>query len=403
MRARVLAMLPGPARKILGRSKRAVTEGGKTLAANVDRKRREAALPPTPEVPESEVRLFVGPANFAGQGTTWARAAERHLAGVKAKNMQYAGGAYRFPADIEVERELLDDRVWQDRQVEYLTSGNYTHVLIEAGRPVFGTRFARNAVGDVKTLKEAGVNVGLVAHGSDVRLPSRHAETHQWSPFHERDDFFVRLEAQAKREGLLFNTFDGPTFVSTPDLLVDVPGAKWLPVVIEPDRWANDEPVLERERPIVLHAPTNPRFKGTEYVEAAMQPLHDKGLIEYRRLTDIPSEEMPAAMAGADIVLEQFVLGPYSVTACEAMAAGRVVVVNVDEDVRKHVSTVTGRDLPIVHADPTTIGEVVEQIVADREAARAVAARGPEYVRAVHDGTMSSAVLGTWLTPGASQ
>jgi hypothetical protein len=340
----------------------------------------------------------VGPANFAGQGTAWARAAERRLDGVGARTMSVSGGAYRFPVDLEVPHALLENPYWQDRQIRYLT-GRFSHVLIEAGRPVFGVRCGKSCAGELQLLQDAGVSIALVAHGSDVRLPSRHAETHEWSPFHERDQFFLRLEAQARREGQLFNTFAGATFVSTPDLLVDVPGATWLPVVIDPDRWRTDRTPLERPRPVVLHAPTNPRFKGTPYVDAAMLPLHQSGLIEYRKVTDVPSERMPAVVGDADIVLEQFVLGPYSVTSCEAMAAGRVVVAAVDPGVREHVHAATGRDLPIVHADPKTLGRAVEELVAERDSARELAARGPGYVRAVHDGTMSAAVLGTWLTP----
>lgn len=371
----------------------------KLAKARKDLKNRRA-MPKLPKLPKTPVRLFVGPANFAGQGTLWARAAERHLDGVAARNMSVLGGAYRFPVDMGVPATLLADANWQSRQVDYLTN-RFSHVLIEAGRPVFGSRYGKNALNDVKVLQDAGVNVALVAHGSDVRQPSKHAETHKWSPFHEQDDFFVRLEASAKREGVLFNNFAGPTFVSTPDLLDYVPGATWLPVVIDPDRWKSTHVPLERERPIVLHAPTNPRFKGTSYIDAAMQPLHDRGLIEYRKVTDAPSEQMPGIIGNADIVLEQFVLGPYSVTSCEAMAAGRVVLAAVDPGVIEHAKKATGRDLPIVHADPDTLGSVMEQLLADRDSAREIAARGPEYVRAVHDGTMSAAVLGKWLIPGS--
>jgi hypothetical protein len=379
-----------------------VAERGRSAAEQAKRSaeelRQRRALPAQPRPPRTSVRLFVGPANFAGQGTTWARAAERHLVGVGARNMSVSGGAYRFPVDMEVPRDLLENPYWQDRQIHYLTS-RFSHVLIEAGRPVLGARYGKNCAGEIKVLRDAGVSIALAAHGSDVRLPSRHAETHEWSPFHEHDQFYVRLEAQARREGQLFNTFEGHTFVSTPDLLVDVPGAKWLPVVIEPDRWHADRAPLERPRPVVVHAPTNPRFKGTSYVDAAMRPLHQSGLIEYRKVTDVPSEQMPAVIGDADIVLEQFVLGPYSVTSCEAMAAGRVVVAAVDRGVREHVKEATGRDLPIVHADPKTLARVVEELVADSDSAQELAARGPAYVRAVHDGTMSAAVLGTWLTP----
>ena len=42
--------------------------------------------------------------------------------------------------------------------------------------------------------------------------------------------------------------------VSTPDLLLDLPGAVWLPVVVDTELWRPGPPVLEREVPVVLHA-----------------------------------------------------------------------------------------------------------------------------------------------------
>jgi hypothetical protein len=62
--------------------------------------------------------------------------------------MSVAGGAYHFPVDMEVPRELLENPYWQDRQIRYLTS-RFSHVLIEAGRPVFGVRYGKNCAGEI--------------------------------------------------------------------------------------------------------------------------------------------------------------------------------------------------------------------------------------------------------------
>lgn len=388
VRSRVLSSLPEPAADALRRAR--------AVARRTTGWWRRPAMPVLPRRSEAPTRLFVGPANFAGQGSAWARSAADHLEGVGARTMAVVGGAYQFPVDIPLSREAYRNVYCQDRLRRYLTS-SFTHVLFEAGRPIMGTRYGATSGGDVRVLREAGLSTALVAHGSDVRLPSRHVQRHQWSPFAEQDDLVVRLEAQASRMGQLFNEFDGRTFVSTPDLLADVPRATWLPVVVEVDRWATDHPVLERSRPVVLHPPSNPRFKGTEYVDKAMGELEGRGLIEYRRVTGVSPEAMPALMADADIVLEQFVLGPYSVTSCEAMAAGRVVVANVDDDVRAHVLDTTGHELPVINADPDSLTDVVTKIIEDRSVGHEAAAAGVEFVRAVHDGRRSAEALRPWL------
>lgn len=353
-------------------------------------------LPPFPPVPATEVRLITGPANFAGQAWAWGRAAERELPDAGIVVFQLTRENLRFPADYEVPRPVYAHPYWQRLQQDYVTR-HFSHVLIDAMRPILGPRGREDCADELPVLRRAGTRVALVAHGSEVRLPSRHAERERWSPFHEWDDLADRLERQARRLGGIINDYDGPTFVSTPDLLIDVPAATWLPVVVDPDRWAAPPPPAERDRLVVLHVPSNTRFKGSHHVDGAMEPLVRSGLVEYRRLEGLAPGDMPAAVADADVVLEQFVLGPYSVTACEAMAAGRTVVAYVSEQVRSHVTSTTGRELPVVQAEPDDLTEVVAGLAEDRAALRDRGEAGRGFVGEVHDGRFSAEVLGRWL------
>jgi glycosyltransferase involved in cell wall biosynthesis len=120
-------------------------------------------------------------------------------------------------------------------------------------------------------------------------------------------------------------------------------------------------------------------------------------LIEYRRVEGVPSQEMPALYRNADIVLDQFRLGDYGVAACEAMAAGRLVIGHVSDEVRDRVRRSTGLELPIVESRFSSVGEVIEDVLSDRESWTSRAERGPEFVRAVHDGARSARVLAPFL------
>lgn len=351
-----------------------------------------------PPVPTAPRRLFVGPANFAGQGMAWTRAVERTLPDVRGVcfALEITGG-FSFPDDFHVPPLVYRrNRRWQAEQFAYVKE--FSHVLIEAGRPLFADLFRLDPFREARVLEAAGVRVAMISHGSDSRIPSRHAARFPWSPYRDRDWVEVpRLEAQATRMVQRLRAFTGPVFVSTPDLLDDLPFGLWCPVVVDPEVWRSEAPVLERDVPVVVHAPSNPRVKGSAAVDAALEPLHEKGLVEYRRIGRVPAEEMPALYADADIVLEQFRLGSYGVAACEAMAAGRVVVGNVTPTVRQRVKVRTGLDVPIVQAEPAEIGAVVERLVAERDEARAAARAGVEYVHRVHDGTYSAGVLRPFL------
>lgn len=353
-------------------------------------------LPVFPPVPDAGTRLLVGPTNSAGQGWAWARSAERELTGTAATVFAVRRNHYGFPDDYGAPIEIYAHPRWQRAQERFVLT-TFSHVLIESMRPMFGSRYARDARGDVEVIGRAGLQVGLVFHGSDVRLPSRHVAQERWSPFRELDQLTERLEEQAGRLGSFAVDFSGPVFVSTPDLLADLPAARWLPVVIDVDRWTTPTPPMQRERPIVVHAPSNPRLKGSAVIEAAMTELSEKGLVEYRGLVGVPHARMPAALAAADIVVDQLVMGLYGVAACEAMAAGRLVVSYVGNPVREHVRRHTGYDVPVVEADPENVADVVAGLVANREMAQQRAARGPAFVRAVHDGVLSASALGEWL------
>ncbi|WP_199701795.1 glycosyltransferase, partial [Jiangella rhizosphaerae] len=359
----------------------------------------EQARAGRPAVPGTPVRLYVAPANFAGQGWLWARSAERHVPGVGAVSMVGIPGGFRFASDHHVpEQVYLRSAEWQREQFDYVRQG-FTHVLIEAQRAMFGSLFSSNAFTEARVLTGYGLRVATIAHGRDVRLPSLHRENYRWSPYvrEEWADVDV-LERQVRRNLAGLASLDLPAFVSTPDLLDDLPDARWCPVVIDPALWESPEPPLERARPVAVHAPTNSKFKGSDQVDEAMTDLHERGLVEYRRIQGVTPEEMRAIIGSADLVLEQFRLGSYGVTACEAMAAGRVVLGHVTEHNRQRVRDAAGDDLPIVETTVENIREVVLELLDDRGRAQKVAAQGPGFVRRLHDGAYSASVLSSFLT-----
>jgi len=171
----------------------------------------------------------------------------------------------------------------------------------------------------------------------------------------------------------------------------------WLPVVIETPRWTTSTPPLAAEVPVVAHAPSNARIKGSDLVEPVLRRLEQEGLIRYRRVAGVPAAEMPQLYRDVDIVLDQFRLGAYGTTAVESMAAGRLTVGHLRPEVRDRIRDRAGAEVPILEAVPDTLEQVLRDAVADRSAARALAAQGPGFAAAVHDGTFSAGALTQFL------
>lgn len=357
-----------------------------------------ADLPDPLRVPHATRRLYVAPVNFAGQGFLIARSAET-LGSTGAVSMQFSRkDDFGFRVDDRVDVNVFRfSRTWQRERFTQVAQG-FSHVLVEAGRPIFGTLFGADPGREIAALLQRGVRVGLIAHGSDIRDPDRHRLEDEWSPF--RDEDWARLpelrrKARAAQE--LFASANAPVFAMTPDLLLDWPSATWLPLIVDVERWRTADPALLRRRPKVVHVPSNAFVKGSHLIEPTMARLHEEGLIEYRRVSGVSASEMPSIYQEADLVLDQFRIGSYGVAACEAMAAGRLVVAHVKDQVRDHVRTATGMDLPILQATPATLEAVIRSVVEDPQAARRFAARGPGFVDQVHDGGLSAAALGGFL------
>jgi hypothetical protein len=262
--------------------------------------------------------------------------------------------------------------------------------------------FHENVRAQVSALRDRGVSVAMVCHGSDIRLPSRHRELEPWSPFVNDDWVSVeKLEKAVLKNRELLDEIGAPTFVSTPGLLLDVPYAHFLPVVIDPAPWKSEIKPLQRNRLKVVHIPSNPLVKGTAEILEPLRALNDEGLIDYQQVTGVAHDQMPMIYGDCDVVLDQFRLGDYGVGACEAMASGRLVVSHVSDHARDHIASETGLSLPIVEANIDNIGSVIRDVINRPDFYSATAARGPSFVTHVHDGRFSrSALEQHFLFPG---
>jgi glycosyltransferase involved in cell wall biosynthesis len=338
--------------------------------------------------------LVIGPANSAGQAWNWARALERHYPHVVAESLMVNAGAFGFPCHVSVAPDDFHaNYAWM---VDYAwhVLRERTHVLFEAGRPIMGQPRGGLFDRDVPSLQNAGLRTGIVFHGSEIRDPRRHAELYRYSPFvatHEQN--VERLQLAVDTLAPRVADFAGPKYVSTPDLLDFVADAMWLPLVVDVDALASDGPVLERSRPIVLHAPSNGALKGSAVIDPILQSLHDRRVVEYRRVSGMTHGQLIEVIRDADIVVDQILLGSYGVLACESMAAGRVTVAHVADRVRDRVAA----HIPLVEATPADFAEVIGRIVDGRDEFIKMASGGPDYVRRFHDGTKAARVLGGFL------
>jgi glycosyltransferase involved in cell wall biosynthesis len=170
--------------------------------------------------------------------------------------------------------------------------------------------------------------------------------------------------------------------------------ARWVPdaVVIPPgiDLGGMDPaPPSERERPVVLHAPSSRSRKGTEHVVAACEQLD----VELEIVEGLDHREAFERYRNADIVVDQLNAGWYGVFAIEAMALGKPVVTFLHDEAVVRTQEAFGVEVPIVSATKETLTDVLRPLVESPGERRRIGAASRAYVERVHDADAVAARL----------
>jgi glycosyltransferase involved in cell wall biosynthesis len=159
-----------------------------------------------------------------------------------------------------------------------------------------------------------------------------------------------------------------------------VPEAEVIPPGIE---VAAIEPAYpgDRTRPVVLHAPSSRRRKGTEHVLAACEGL-DAELVLVEGLRH---DEAFERYRDADIVVDQLNSGWYGLFAIECMALGKPVVSFLHDEAVRRTEEALGVRVPIVRATKDDLRAALEPLVAPAAERRRIGEASRAYAEQVHD------------------
>jgi hypothetical protein len=180
-----------------------------------------------------------------------------------------------------------------------------------------------------------------------------------------------QLAAGRKAGAQVVGSYDAIRWV--PDAVVIPPGIDMA--AIEPS------PPGDRTRPLIVHAPSSRRRKGTEHVLAAVEGLDaDLELVE-----GLHHDEAFERYRAADVVVDQLNAGWYGVFAIEAMALGKPVVTFLHDEAVRRTEDAFGTRVPLVPATKETLREALRPLVVDAALRRRVGAESRAYVERVHD------------------
>ena len=168
--------------------------------------------------------------------------------------------------------------------------------------------------------------------------------------------------------------------VGSYDAIRWVPDARVIPpgidlTAIEPG------PPTDRERPLVLHAPSSRRRKGTEQVVAACAELN----VDLEIVEGLDHREAFERYRRADVIVDQLNAGWYGVFAIEVMALGKPVVAFLHDEAVRRTEEAFGIDVPIVNATKETLAHALRPLVESPEERRRVGLASRAYADEVHD------------------
>lgn len=138
----------------------------------------------------------------------------------------------------------------------------------------------------------------------------------------------------------------------------------------------------------ILHAPNHRTLKGSQFLVDAVKELKSEGLsLELTLLEQRPNTEVLAAIAAADLVVDQLVVGWYAMFALESMALSTACICYIDPDLEKlyvRAGLLDPGEMPLISATPETIKNDLRRLCLNRSDLAACGRRGRAYVEKHH-------------------
>jgi hypothetical protein len=134
-------------------------------------------------------------------------------------------------------------------------------------------------------------------------------------------------------------------------------------------------------RPIVVHAPSDDKVKGTSYIIQAVERLKNEGHeFDFNLFRNTSNIKVRGTLSEADIAVDQLFATHGGMFALEAMAAGCAVLGGNIPEFSGHQP-----ELPIMHTDPDNIYHNLKLILGNPELRRELGEKGRRYVEKYHD------------------
>jgi glycosyltransferase involved in cell wall biosynthesis len=332
------------------------------------------------------LRVLHAPALVGGNPARLADA-ERKL-GLASRCISFHANPFGYPVDEQLDTPAQGRFAFELQRWRLLWRAlrEFDIVHFNFGQTLFPNLFQA----DLPLLKAAGKALFMTYQGDDARQGD-YCKEHFEITFATRvpEGYYSAESDAAKRRRIswLARHANG-IYALNPDLLhVLPPQARFLP-------YANVDiedyvPVAGRgsQTLLVVHAPSHRAVKGTDLIVDAVTRLRAEGhAIELALAEGVSNQAARSMYAQADVCVDQLYAGWYGGVAVEMMALGKPVVCYLREGDLHFLPAGMRAELPLIHARPDTILEVLRDcVLGPRERLRGIGVRSRAYVEGWHD------------------
>lgn len=268
------------------------------------------------------------------------------------------------------------------------------HFFFDRGLTGHSTRFGVR-LDELDLLKAAGKRVYLYAYGADVRTRQATLALGRWNFCVDCSDIGKHCvcdeETGARHMAEMCKRVTAA--IALGDMIAYPVGVRNM------HYWPIDTEAVavsatpRAEGPLrIAHAPNHTHFKGTRYLEAAIERLRAQGhAIDYVKVQGVSNAEVIQLFGEADLIADQLIGGAYGYTALEGMARGKPVLTYV----RSRALVEAPDECPLLNATPDDVEGVLRWVLENRAALAAIGLQGRAYVERRHSIPAVAARLGS--------
>lgn len=314
----------------------------------------------------SKLRVFLGPYEIAG--LAWGYRQGLRGIGVDAKVVTFEEHPFGYPADVQFKFEGNKYiRFLKLRMKMFILFPRWVHNF-----DVFHFLFGKSLLPynlDVPILKLFGKKIVVQFVGSEIR------------PRKIADD--EKFDINKKKRTAQFWEKYADVVISFPEYsqllkkkYYNIPEGcdleYWKPFT--PQKYKKD-----KNKILIVHAPSNRGRKGTEYVIEAVDRLIEEGYgIKFKLLENMANSDVREWLNISDIVVDQLIVGWHGCFAIESMALAKPTLCYINEELRKEVEY--AKDLPLVNATPDTIYEKLKLLIENPDLCKDIGENSRKYV-----------------------